>query len=138
MIPAKYTCQGDNISPEININNIPKSAKSLALIMDDPDAPSGNFTHWIIWNIPPETDVINENSTPKGSIVGTNSAGSRHYIGPCPPSGTHRYLFKVYALNSMLDLPPTTVVSKLYSNFQKYLIEQGQLLGLYQQPITNK
>src|SRR5262245_16092617 len=100
-IPSRYTCEGDNVNPPLTINNIPPGTKSLALIVDDPDAPSGTFIHWLIWNISP-VDVILENTAP--GVEGTNSFGADHYKGPCPPTGTHRYFFKVYALDKMLDV----------------------------------
>ena len=104
MIPKKYTCKGGDVNPPLEIKGIPAEAKSLALIMDDPDAPVGTWVHWVVWNIPLEgvEKVIAENSAP--GIEGINSAGKHHYHGPCPPSGVHRYYFKFYALNAMLNL----------------------------------
>src|SRR5438874_1629007 len=100
-IYEKYTCEGENISPPITIENIPPGTKSLALIVDDPDAPGGTFDHWIVWNIRP-MEIIIENTIP--GVQGKNSFGKVKYMGPCPPSGTHRYFFRVFALDTLLDV----------------------------------
>ena len=105
MIPVKYTCDGINVSPPLNIEHIPEEAKCLALIVDDPDAPIGTWVHWVIWNIP-VTHHIKENEV--HGTEGINDFQQHHYGGPCPPSGTHRYFFKVYALDALLDLPANT------------------------------
>lgn len=112
-IPAKYTCQGENISPELHFLNIPINTKSLVLIMDDPDALNHTFTHWIIWNIDPAIKILKENIGSNFAIQGLNSAQTNQYIGPCPPSGTHRYFFTIYAIDSLLDLPQNTNKEKL-------------------------
>src|SRR5438105_3192169 len=109
MIPAKYTCQGENVNPGITIENIPSGTKSLALIVDDPDAPNGVFTHWVVWNIRP-VEMLIENTVP--GEEGRNSFGKTRYQGPCPPSGTHRYFFKVYALDTLLDIPASASADK--------------------------
>src|SRR5437588_4002440 len=93
-VPAKFTCNGTNVSPELQIGGVPNEAKSLVLIVDDPDAPRGLFTHWIVWNIDPKTTRVAENSAPAAGVQGTNDFGKRNYGGPCPPSGTHRYFSK--------------------------------------------
>ncbi|MEZ5336276.1 MAG: YbhB/YbcL family Raf kinase inhibitor-like protein [Methanolobus sp.] len=100
-IPSKYTCDGENVNPSLETGNIPDDLVSLLLIMDDPDAPSGTFTHWVVWNIEPETEIA-ENSIP--GIEGLNGASRASYTGPCPPSGTHRYFFKMYGLDTELDI----------------------------------
>ena len=102
-IPSKFTCDGSDTSPPLQITGIPSEAKSLVLIADDPDAPGGLFTHWLVWNIPPQTNSIAEGSAPKG-VQGTNDFGKSGYRGPCPPPGTHRYSFKIFALDRELDL----------------------------------
>ncbi|MGH2644536.1 MAG: YbhB/YbcL family Raf kinase inhibitor-like protein, partial [Chitinophagaceae bacterium] len=112
-IPAKYTCSGEDINPPLIISGIPAKAKSLAFILDDPDAPNGTFTHWIMWNIYPQTKNIAENSVPRNAIQGENSAGQNKYFGPCPPSGIHHYHFKIYALDTMLSLPGNAHVEQL-------------------------
>lgn len=106
-IPSKYTCDGENINPSLEFSGVPDS-QSLVLIMDDPDAPMGTWVHWIIWNIDSKTTGIKENSVPIGAIQGKNSSATNKYIGPCPPSGTHRYFFKLYSLDVKLDLAPDT------------------------------
>ena len=102
-IPPKYTCDGADTSPELNIEDIPENAKSLALIMDDPDAPAGTGVHWVVWNIPRDTKMIAKGAEPQG-IQGTTSFGKPGYGGPCPPSGTHRYFFQLHALTTTLEL----------------------------------
>src|SRR5437868_7672505 len=98
-IPPQYTCRGQNVNPPLNIFNAPKGAQSLTLIMHDPDAVSGDFLHWLVWDIPPKTEVISVNSVPVGAVQGLNGAGRAGYMGPCPPagSGTHHYIFDFYA-----------------------------------------
>ncbi len=132
-IPLKYSCDGDNINPEIKITGIPQEAQSLVLIMDDPDAPMGVFTHWVIFNIPASsTIVINENSVPQNSVLGLNSASQTSYVGPCPPTGTHRYYFKVFALDSLLNLKDGAKREEIEKEMANHIIDQTQYLGLYQ------
>jgi len=129
-IPSKFTCDGADTSPPLQIQEIPPPAKSLALIADDPDAPGGLFTHWIVWNISPQTSTIAEGSAPKG-VPGTNDFGKSGYGGPCPPSGTHRYFFKVFALDRELDLPAGGKRSQLDAAMKGHVIAQGELMGRY-------
>ena len=129
-IPSKFTCDGGDTSPPLQIAEIPSGAKSLALIVDDPDAPSALFTHWIIWNISPQTNAIAEGSAPKG-VQGTNDFGKSDYGGPCPPSGTHRYYFKIFALDRELDLPSGTKRSQLDAAMKGHVVAQGELMGRY-------
>src|SRR6266513_3992080 len=105
-IPEKFSKNGQNVNPELRIGGAPAEAKSLVLIVDDPDAPVGLFTHWLVWNIDPKTTDIAEGSAPDGAMQGKNDFGETGYGGPQPPSGTHRYYFKVFALDKMLDLKP--------------------------------
>jgi len=131
-IPPKFTCDGGNINPELHVQNVPDDANSLALIMDDPDAPSGIFTHWLIWNINPKTEIIKQESIPPESTEGLNDAGRSGYLGPCPPDGKpHRYFFKLYALREPLDLAPETTKVELESAINKILIEKTELIGIY-------
>ena len=129
-IPSKFSCDGPNSSPPLQISDVPSEAKSLVLIVDDPDAPSGLFTHWAVWNISPQTTTIGEGSTPRG-VHGTNDFGKSGYGGPCPPSGTHRYYFKVFALDRGLDLPVGTKRSQLDAAMKGHVITQGELMGRY-------
>lgn len=134
-IPKKFTCDGGNINPELQIQNIPGEAKSLALIVDDPDATGGRtFTHWLLWNIDPKTTLIKEESKPPESIEGKNDFGRIGYGGPCPPPGSkpHRYFFKLYALRAVLDLPEGAKKGELESEISKHLVEKSELIGLYQ------
>src|SRR5512143_1241812 len=112
-IPSRHTCDGADVSPALAIANVPAGAKSLALIMDDPDAPGGMWVHWVVWNIDPATKEIGENSFPAGAKQGMNDFRKAPYGGPCPPSGTHRYFFKLYALDADLDLPAATTKASL-------------------------
>ena len=129
-IPSKFTCDGSDTSPPLRITGVPSEAKSLVLIADDPDAPGGLFTHWLIWNIPPQTNSISEGSAPKG-VHGTNDFGKPGYKGPCPPPGTHRYSFKIYALDRELDLRAGAKRSQLDAAMKGHVIAQGELLGRY-------
>ncbi len=128
-IPKKYTCEGEAINPPLIIEDVPKEAKSLTLIFDDPDAVSGTFDHWIMWNIPPSTSKIEENSAP--GIQGLNSGRKPSYYPPCPPSGSHRYTFKIYALDQTLNLPSTTKKAALQKAMQGHILGEGELVGLY-------
>ena len=130
-IPRKFTCKGGNMNPELLIQHVPGGAKSLALILHDPDAPAeGGFTHWVVWNIKPGTTLIKEESVPPGASEGRNDTGENAYFGPCPPSGTHRYYFHLYALDAELDLPDETDGNALKRAMEGHIIEQAELMGL--------
>ncbi len=131
-IPKKYTCDGQDFSPPLLISEVPKSAKSLVLIVDDPDAPMGTFTHWTVWNIPPNTTEFQENSLPQGAIEGLTSWGKTGWQGPCPPSGQHRYFFKLFALDQVLELKAGASLSQLKSAMEGHIIDRAELVGLYQ------
>ena len=133
IIPQKYTCQGDDINPPLRWSNIPAGTKSLVLIVDDPDAPMGTWTHWLVWNINPHIQTIHENEVPAGAILGTNDFQKQAYGGPCPPSGTHRYFFRLYALDIQLNLPAGATRSELETAMKDHLITQGELMGRYRQ-----
>jgi Raf kinase inhibitor-like YbhB/YbcL family protein len=130
-IPTQYTCKGDNVSPPLNIVDVPKNTQSLALIMHDPDAPAGDFLHWMMWDIPPGTQTIGANSVPVGAVQGSTGFGENHYGGPCPPSGsgTHRYIFELYALNSQLNLNSDTPREKLEEAMKNHILEKTTLTG---------
>jgi Raf kinase inhibitor-like YbhB/YbcL family protein len=129
-IPSKYTCDGDDISPPLTFEGVPKEAKTLVLIVDDPDAPRGTFDHWVVWNIPASTSKIEENNAPVG-IEGWNGAGKVGYFGPCPPSGTHRYFFKVYALDTSLSLGVNSRKKDVEKAFEGHVLAKGELIGLF-------
>lgn len=131
-IPRKFTCDGENINPNLKIEGVVENTKGLVLIMDDPDAPSGTFVHWLMWNISPQMTKILENQLPAGVMQGTNSGGKVSYMGPCPASGAHHYVFKLYALDNTLDLPPESKKADLESAMQGHIIESAQLIGLYE------
>ena len=130
MIPSKYTCEGEEINPPIEIKGLPEGTQSLALIVEDPDAPKGTYDHWVVWNIDPSRTRIKENSIP--GINGHNSSGKTGYHGPCPPSGAHRYFFHVYALNANLDLAPGSDKKQLQEAMLPHILAQGSLMGKYQ------
>lgn len=130
-IPSKYTCDGDGVNPPLEFKDVPKEAVSLALIVDDPDAPAGTWVHWTLWNIDPTTTTIIENSVPPKAISGQTSSGQNIYGGPCPPSGTHRYFFKLYALDSKLSLSSFSLKEDLEKSMQGHVIKQAELVGLY-------
>lgn len=127
-IPYKYTCDGEDINPPLDIKNIPVEAKSLTLIVEDPDAPRGTWLHWLVWNIP-VTHRIKEDDVPGDQ--GVNDFGKVSYGGPCPPSGAHRYYFKVYALNSLLDLPRGLTRTQVEEAMSDHIIAYGETVGIY-------
>jgi len=128
-IPAKYTADGDNINPPLQIVDIPENAKSLVLVVDDPDASSGDWVHWVVFNIPISNAEISENSVP--GTQGENSFRKLEYGGPSPPSGTHRYFFKVYALDSELELVEGVSKEEVETAMEGHVIESAELIGLY-------
>ena len=127
-LPAKYTCDGQGVNPSLDIEGIPKEANSLVLIVDDPDAVSGTFVHWVVFDIPAK-NIIEENSTP--GTEGVNSAKRHGYVGPCPPSGTHRYFFKAYALNSTLNISENSTKADVEKAMKGKILASGQIIGLY-------
>ncbi len=130
IIPSEFTCDGQDLSPPLSITNVPKNVKTLSIIMDDPDAPMGTFTHWIAWNIPP-----NKTQFTRGEkfdfAQGRTSFGTSEYGGPCPPSGTHRYFFKIYALDTKLDLKQGSGVKELQSAMSGHVVAEAVLMGKY-------
>lgn len=136
VIPVRYTADGQDISPPLAFAGIPDGAKSIALICDDPDAPMGTWTHWLIWNIPPQTASLAEDMAPDAELPGgirqgTSDFGRTGYGGPAPPSGVHRYFFKVYALDAMLDLPAGATKPQLEKAIEGHIVAQGRLMGTY-------
>jgi Raf kinase inhibitor-like YbhB/YbcL family protein len=127
-IPEKFTCDDLNISPGLEIRGIPADARSLAIVMEDPDAPGKVFDHWLVWNIPP-TESIPENS--QSGLEGLNSSGKIGYMGPCPPSGTHRYFFKVFAVDTLLETEKGADKTKLEYVLKDHILAYGELIGLY-------
>jgi Raf kinase inhibitor-like YbhB/YbcL family protein len=135
VIPSKYTCDGEEINPPLRVENIPEGTQTLAIIVEDPDAPKGTFDHWLVWNIPPES-IIEENRIP--GISGKNSGGKTGYYAPCPPSGYHRYYFHVFALNSSLDLQAGTDKKTLQAEMEPHILAKGSLMGRYQKNRQNQ
>lgn len=130
-IPSKYTCDGEDINPPLEWDNIPEGAKSLVLIVDDPDAPSGNWDHWLVWNIDPSVKSIQEGEVPEGAVLGMNDFNKTEWGGPCPPSGVHRYQFKLYALDTILNIPSGSRKSELEEAMKGHILDQSVLVGLY-------
>ncbi|MEK9173326.1 MAG: YbhB/YbcL family Raf kinase inhibitor-like protein [Patescibacteria group bacterium] len=132
-IPPKFTCDGGNINPELHIQNVPPEAKSLVLIMDDPDAPGGNFTHWLTWNINPMTQIIKQESKPPFAAEGLNGRQKIGYTGPCPPDDKpHRYFFKLYALKEKIDPDPNISKSDLENAIKLLIVEKAEFIGTYE------
>ncbi len=130
-IPKKFTCDGEDCNPPLQISDVPKGAKSLVLIVDDPDAPSGLWVHWMLWSIDPKTKVIFENSAPKSAVQGKTSFGKPAWGGPCPPDGEHRYFFKLYALDTELTLPPDADKEMLEEAMVGHVLDKAELMALY-------
>ena len=128
LIPSKSPGAGKTVTPPLTIDGVPEKTKSLALIIEDPDAPAGLWVHWIVWNIPP-TNTIKENSIPGTEGLNTNKKHSYH--GPCPPGGTHRYFFKVYALDTKLNISALAEKEILENAIQSHIVTQGELIGIY-------
>lgn len=130
-IPEKYTCDGRDINPPLLIEAVPEGTKSLALIVDDPDAPMGTWVHWVVWNIRAETGEIKEDAVPQGAGQGLNDFRRHDYGGPCPPSGVHRYFFKLYALDAVLELGGKAKKADLEKAMKGHILGQAELIGLY-------
>ena len=130
MIPSEFTCDGSDVSPPLAISDVPKGAESLAIILDDPDAPMGTFTHWVVWNIPPQKTQFE-----KGEKItfpqGKTSFGRKSYGGPCPPGGTHRYFFKIYALDLMLHIKEGSSKDDLEKAMKGHVLAEASLMGKY-------
>jgi len=136
MIPAKYTCDAENVSPPLSWNSVPDGTKSLALVCDDPDAPVGTWVHWVIFNLPPDSDGLPEHVPPQkklsdGALQGSNDFRKIGYGGPCPPGGTHRYFFKLYALDMVLDLQAGSTKAALERAMQGQVLAEARLMGTY-------
>lgn len=130
-IPEKFTCDGESINPPLEIGDVPEKAQSLVLVVDDPDAPSGDFVHWVVFNIDPGIEVIPQGSAPAEAVQATTSTGKTGYFGPCPPSGTHRYFFRLYALDTAVDLPQFITADQLMHRVKAHVIDSAELVGLY-------
>ncbi len=131
IIPGKFTCDGLNVNPELKIYGIPDNAVSLAVILDDPDSVGGDWSHWVMWNIDPKTEIITENSVPADAVVGKTDFGDNKYGGPCPPSGTHRYFFHLYALDTILNIPENSTKADLLKAMEGHLVAETKLMGVY-------
>jgi Raf kinase inhibitor-like YbhB/YbcL family protein len=130
-IPEKHTCDGQDVNPPLLIEGVPPGTKSLALIVDDPDAPVGTWVHWVVWDIRPETKEIREGAVPQGAGQGVNDFRKHDYGGPCPPSGVHRYFFKLYALDTVLGLGERAKKADLEKAMKGHVIGQAEIIGRY-------
>ncbi len=135
-IPSKYTCDSDNVNPSLEISDVPSGAKALALIMEDPDVPKnlrpdGMWDHWIVFNIPPDTSQIPEGKEPRGTH-GEGTSGNQNYNGPCPPDREHRYFFKLFALDSTLELKEKATKPELEKAMEGHILEKTELMGTYE------
>ena len=130
-IPSRFTADGADMSPALMIEGVPEGTVSLALIVDDPDAPMGTWVHWVVWNLPGGTTAIPEGRLPQGAVQGTNSWGRAAYGGPSPPRGQHRYFFKLYALDTKLDLSPKADKKMLLQAMNGHVLAQAELMGTY-------
>lgn len=130
-IPVIHTCDGAGLRPPLTISDVPAGTKTLALIVNDPDAPGGSFVHWTLWNIDPKTEEIEAGTLPAGATEGVNSAGSIGYTGPCPPSGTHHYEFALFALSKSLLIPPSSTVEELRRAIDHSILAEATLVGTY-------
>jgi hypothetical protein len=137
-IPKKFTCDGANVNPPLRIENVPAGTKSLALTLDDRDAPRGTYVHWVLWNIDPGIQEINENSIPPGAVQGMNDFQKNNYGGPCPPTRPHRYVFRVYALDALLNLAPKSTKLDLEKAMEGHVIGRGELAGVYKREKSRK
>lgn len=131
-IPAEFTCDGSDVSPQLDISGVPSNAKSLAIIVHDPDAPKeGGWTHWTLWNIDPDTESIDEDDVPEGAVEGLTDFDEPGYGGPCPPSGTHHYNFTLYALDTELELDEEAGKAELEAAMEGHIIAEATLTGTY-------
>jgi len=130
-IPVRFTCDGKDVNPALTISGVPAGAKSLALIVDDPDAPRGTWTHWLMWNLRPDLKEIAMNSVPAEAVQGVNDFPANKYGGPCPPSGTHRYYFKLYALDTALELPASSNRKAVDQALRGHIVAEAQWMGRY-------
>lgn len=130
-IPAGHSYRGGNVSPPLTITGVPAAARSLALICDDPDSPGGTWVHWVAWNIDPKTTQIPQGRLPAGAMVGSNSWGKAEWDGPTPPSGTHHYVFKLYALKEPISLKPGADAKALEAAMKGKILAETRLIGLY-------
>jgi len=136
-IPPRFTCMGEDVSPHISWSKVPQETESVALICDDPDAPSGDWVHWVVFNIPPDVEKLDANvpenpTLPNGTIQGVNDFGKNGYGGPCPPPGKpHRYFFRVYALDTKLELPPSITKAQLLKAMEGHVLAKGDMAGMF-------
>ncbi|HYK08059.1 MAG TPA: YbhB/YbcL family Raf kinase inhibitor-like protein [Candidatus Eisenbacteria bacterium] len=131
LIPSVYTCDGMAVNPPLEIADVPGNTQSLALIVEDPDAPGGTFTHWVVYNIPANTTTIPEKGVPANAMQGLSSTGETEYVAPCPPTGTHRYIFTLYALDGTVNLPDGADKAEVLDAIKNHIVDKTTLMGRY-------
>ena len=131
-IPEQFTCDGKDINPQLVFSDVPANTKGLALIMDDPDSPTGTWTHWLLWNISPNTKERGEGKIPRGAVQGKTNFGAAAYGGPCPGKGNHRYFFKLYALDVMLTIPAGSGKDILVEAMKGHILSEAEMYGWYE------
>ncbi len=131
-IPSKYTCAGENVNPPLEFSDIPDGTKSLVLIVDDPDAPGKTWVHWVLYNVSPNIAFIKENSTPSNAVIGMSDFGKNEYGGPCPPTGSHRYFFKLYALDTVLPMKNAPGKEEIEESMRGHVLGKAELIGVYE------
>jgi Raf kinase inhibitor-like YbhB/YbcL family protein len=131
VIPARYTCDGDDVAPPLSWRDAPPGTITFALVVDDPDAPAGTWVHWVLFDVPASESAIREGASPRGARAGKNSWGRSGYGGPCPPSGTHRYFFKLYAVDRALGVAPGITAAELVRALQGHVLAEAVLMGRY-------
>jgi Raf kinase inhibitor-like YbhB/YbcL family protein len=136
VIPNLYTCKGKNISPPLSWSGVPAGTAGIALIVEDPDAPMGTYDHWVVFNLPPDSNDLPEavpagKRLSNGALQGVTTGGKNGYLGPCPPSGTHRYFFKIYAVDKKIDLKSGATKKELLKAMQRHILAEGQLMGMF-------
>lgn len=131
LIPKQYTCEGPNMNPPLLFEDVPEGTKSFVLIVEDPDAPNGTWVHWLVYDIPPTSMGVKENSLPQGGMEGLANGGTKGYEGPCPPSGTHRYTFQLYALDTILQTAEVPDTKKVRELMERHILDKAELVGIY-------
>jgi Raf kinase inhibitor-like YbhB/YbcL family protein len=130
-VPTTYTCEGLNISPPLQFEEVPAATQSMVLMVEDPDAPGKAWVHWLVFNIPPTTTLVEEGTIPEGGVEGVANGGTHGYEGPCPPSGEHRYVFTLYAINTVLALDPLANKDEVIKSIEGFILERADLVGIY-------
>jgi Raf kinase inhibitor-like YbhB/YbcL family protein len=133
-IPKNYTCDGSDVNPPLTFRDLPEGTKDIVLIVDDPDSPSGSWTHWVVWNVNPSLEGVDEGAVPEGALQGRNDFGNIGWGGPCPHGGTHRYRFSLYAIDSKITAEEGKAKDDILQLIKGHVLESAVLVGLYKRP----